>query len=142
MSQPPLGRVVDILLVAEDPGEIRHIERTLQDAAVCNRVHVAPGVDAAIARLRSADAPHPGLILLDWSLPRSACRRLLAELQEEPALAAVPLVVLAASDDEQQALHAYGFGTAHITKPLDLEQCLRVVRELAPLQMTIVLRED
>jgi CheY-like chemotaxis protein len=143
MSEPCRGSVVDILLVEDNPGDVRLAQEALRDAKVCNRMTVARDGVEALAILRRegehADAPVPDLILLDLNLPRMDGREVLAEIKSDPNLRRIPVVILTTSEAEEDILRAYNLNAnCYITKPVDLEQFVRVVRAIESFWLTIV----
>ncbi len=126
---------IDILLVEDNPGDVRLTREALRDGKVKNNLHVAvDGVDAMAFLHREgqyADAPRPDVILLDLNLPRKNGREVLAEVKSDPALRRIPVVVLTTSKDDEDVHAAYEFhANCYITKPVDLEQFLKVIRSI------------
>ena len=137
------SRPVEILLVEDNPGDARLTHEALREASIANRLsHVRDGVEA-MAFVRNeppfADAPRPDLILLDLNLPRKDGREVLAELKEDPLLRLIPVVVLTTSEAEQDILRAYELhGNCYITKPVDLEKFLHIVRAVENFWLAVV----
>jgi CheY-like chemotaxis protein len=136
-------RPIEILLIEDNPGDARLTQEALREARVSNRLsHVHDGVEA-MAFVRGeppfADAPRPDLILLDLNLPRKDGREVLAELKEDPVLRLIPVVVLTTSEAEQDILRTYQLhGNCYITKPVDLEKFLHIVRAVESFWLAIV----
>ena len=138
-----VGDVVDILLVEDNPGDVRLTEEVLKDAKVLNALHVVGDGVEALAYLRRegkyADAVRPDLILLDLCLPKKDGRQVLAEIKREPVVKRIPVVILTTSRAEQDILESYDLhANCYITKPMDLEQFVGVVRSIEHFWLTIV----
>jgi chemotaxis family two-component system response regulator Rcp1 len=136
-------RPIEILLVEDDPGDVRLTLEVFKDAKVLNHVSVAADGVEAMAFLRKqgvhVQAPLPDLILLDLNLPRKDGRAVLAEIKSDPELKRVPVVVLTTSQDERDVLHAYNqYANCYITKPVDLKQFLSVVEGIDNFWLSIV----
>jgi CheY-like chemotaxis protein len=139
----PSGRAVEILLVEDNPGDVRLTIEGLKEAKVRNNLHVArDGVEALEFLRRQGqfdDAVRPDLILLDLNLPRMDGREVLAVIKSDPDLKTIPVVVLTTSSAEQDVLHSYELqANSYITKPVDLEQFIKVVRSIEDFWLTIV----
>jgi chemotaxis family two-component system response regulator Rcp1 len=134
---------IEILLVEDNPGDVRLTLEVLKDARVRNNIRMVSDGVAALAYLRHegdyADAPRPDLILLDLNLPKKNGREVLAEIKTDPALRRIPVVVLTVSKDEEDILKAYDlYANCFITKPINLEQFITVVRSIEDFWLTIV----
>ncbi len=136
---PVEGRSIEILLVEDNPGDVRLTIEALRDSKVRNNLQVAvDGVDA-LRRLRARDAPRPDLILLDLNLPKKDGREVLAEIKADPALKTIPVVILTTSRAEQDVLRSYELqANCYISKPVDLEQFMTVVKSIEDFWLTIV----
>ena len=139
----PGGRPIEILLVEDNPGDVRLTIEGLREGKVRNNLHVARDGVEALAFLRRegdfADAVRPDLILLDLNLPRKDGREVLADIKSDPALKTIPVVVLTTSRAEQDVLHSYELqANCYITKPVDLEQFITVVKSIEDFWLTIV----
>ena len=126
----PNGRPIEILLVEDNPGDVRLTVEGLNEGKVRNNLHVARDGVEALAFLRRqaqfADAVRPDLILLDLNLPRKDGREVLAEIKSDADLKTIPVVVLTTSRAEQDALRCYELGAnALINKPVDLDGFVR-----------------
>ena len=138
-----LGRPVDILLVEDNPGDVRLTREALRDGKVWNNFHhVRDGVEAIDFLKRRgdyADMPRPDLILLDLNLPRKDGREVLEEIKEDRNLRMIPVVVLTTSSAEEDVLRSYGLhANCYIVKPIDLEQFLNVVKAIENFWVCIV----
>jgi CheY-like chemotaxis protein len=142
-----LGERVDILLVEDNPGDARLMQEALAEARVRNRLHVvADGVEA-LAYLRRqhpfASAIRPDLILLDLNLPGKDGRDVLAEIKRDQDLRRIPVVILTSSQAAADIARAYDLhANAYVTKPLDLEQFITVVKSIEDFWLTIVKLPD
>jgi chemotaxis family two-component system response regulator Rcp1 len=137
------GRPVEILLVEDNPGDVRLTIEALRDAKVHNHLNVVGDGVAALAFLRREapyrDAPRPDLILLDLNLPRKDGREVLAEIKADPDLRVLPVVVLTTSQAEQDIVQSYGLhANCYVSKPVDLDQFIRVVRSIEDFWLTVV----
>ena len=143
MSSTDGSRPIDILLVEDNPGDVRLTIEALKDGKVRNRLNVAVDGVEALAFLRRegkyADAPRPDVILLDLNLPRKDGREVLAEIKEDEELRRIPVVVLTTSSSEQDILRTYSLHAhCYITKPVDLDQFIQVVKGIEDFWLTIV----
>jgi chemotaxis family two-component system response regulator Rcp1 len=137
------GRPIEILLVEDNPGDVRLTVEALRDSKVRNKLYVAKDGMEATAFLRRegkyADAPHPDLILLDLNLPKKDGPEVLAEIKEDPGLKHIPVVILTSSKAEEDIIKTYNLhANCYITKPIDLEQFMMVVNSIRDFWLTIV----
>jgi CheY-like chemotaxis protein len=136
-------KVIDVLLVEDDPGDVLMTQEAFADYKLKNNLHVVNnGVDA-LAFLRRegdyADAPTPDLVLLDLNLPRMDGREVLAAVKEDEALRRIPVVVLTTSEAEEDVLRSYSLhANAYVTKPVDFERFIDVVRSIDEFFVTVV----
>lgn len=124
-----------VLLVEDNPGDVRLTLEILKEAEVRNRVcTVQDGVEAMEFLRRQgayADAPRPDLVLLDLNLPRRSGHEVLEEIRKDPELALLPVVVLTTSSAETDILGTYrNHANCYITKPIDLEQFVAAIRSI------------
>ncbi len=138
-----IGKPVEILLVEDNPGDVRLTQEALNDGKVRNNMHVAEDGVEAVAFLRRegkyADAPRPDLILLDLNLPKKDGREVLAEIKTDEDLKRIPVVVLTTSKAEQDIFRAYDqHANCYITKPVDLDQFIKIVKGIEDFWFTIV----
>jgi two-component system, chemotaxis family, response regulator Rcp1 len=137
------GISIDILLVEDNEGDARLAKEVLRESKILNKVyHVVDGVEA-MAFLRKegkyADVPRPHLILLDLNLPRKDGREVLAEIKADECLKRIPVVVLTTSNDEEDISKTYNLhANCFITKSIDFEQFIRVIRSIEDFWLTIV----
>jgi CheY-like chemotaxis protein len=139
----PNVRPIEILLVEDSPGDVRLTVEALRDGKVRNNLHVVgDGVDALAFLHREGqytDAPVPDLVLLDLNLPKKDGREVLAEIKSDPRLKRIPVVVLTTSNAEQDVLKSYDLhANCYITKPVDLDQFIRVVRTIEDFWLAVV----
>jgi CheY-like chemotaxis protein len=143
MKAEQLGRPVEILLAEDNPADVRLTREALRDAKVHNNLNVvADGVEA-MAFLRHqgayADASRPDVILLDLNMPRKDGRQVLAEIKADEQLKTIPIVVLTSSLAEEDILRAYNLNVnCYVTKPVELDQFLKVVRSIENFWLEIV----
>lgn len=136
-------RPVEILLVEDNPGDVRLTIEALRDGKVHNNLNVAPDGVEALAFLRRegkySSAPHPDLILLDLNLPKKDGREVLAEIKADERLKHIPVVVLTTSKADQDIARSYNLhANCYVTKPVDFEQFITVVRSIEDFWFTIV----
>ena len=137
------GSAIEILLVEDNPGDARLAVEALREAKVGNRLNVVQDGVEAVAFLRRegryAQAPRPDLILLDLNLPKKDGREVLAEIKADADLKRIPVVVLTTSKAEQDILRMYELhANCYITKPVDLDQFMNVVRSIEEFWLTVV----
>jgi len=140
---PVAGRPVAILLVEDNPGDVRLTREALKAGKVLNTLHVVRDGVEALAFLRNegayADSPRPDVILLDLNLPRMDGREVLAAVKSDPDLCSIPVVVLTSSELEEDVAKAYELhANCYATKPADLEEFLHIVRSIRDFWLTIV----
>ena len=86
-----------------------------------------------------ADAPRPDVILLDLNLPKKDGREVLAEVKADPSLRLIPVVIITSSEAEQDVLKTYElYANCYVTKPVDLEQFIKVIQSIETFWLTIV----
>ena len=143
MSAAAVGRPVEILLVEDNPGDVRLTLETLKESKLLNHMSVAADGVEAMAFLRRegkyANAACPDLILLDLNLPKKDGREVLREIKADERLRRIPVVVLTTSNAEQDILKTYELhANCYVTKPVDLDRFIAVVKALAEFWFTIV----
>ena len=143
MTLEQLGRPIEVLLVEDNPGDVRLTAEALQEGKVWNRLSVAPDGVEALAFLRRLGtyvaAPRPDVILLDLNLPKKDGREVLAEIKNDPKLRAIPVVILTTSKAEEDIVRTYDLhANCYITKPVDLDQFLRVVKAIEDFWLCVV----
>ncbi len=137
-------RPIEILMVEDNPGDVRLTVEALKEGKVRNNFHTVEDGVEALAFLRRqgpyADAPRPDLVLLDLNLPKKNGREVLAEIKEDPELRRIPVVILTVSQAEQDILKSYNLhANCYITKPVDLDQFLEVVKSIENFWLTVVM---
>ena len=137
-------RPIDILMVEDNPGDVRLTVEALKEGKVRNNFHTVEDGVKALAFLRRegpyTDAPRPDLILLDLNLPKMNGREVLAEIKEDPELRRITVVVLTVSKAEQDIIKSYNLhANCYITKPVDLDQFLEVVKSIENFWLTVVM---
>lgn len=139
----PQGKAIEILLVEDNPADVRLMLEALKDAKVRNRVSVvSDGVEAMEYLHRSAASgkgPNVDVILLDLNLPRKDGREVLAEIKTDKQLQHIPVVVLTTSQAEEDILKSYQLhANCYVTKPVDLKQFLKVVESIEGFWLEVV----
>lgn len=137
------GEPIEILLVEDSPDDIVLTTEALRDGKVRNRISVVEDGEEAMTFLRRkgqhAEAPRPDLILLDLNLPRKSGREVLAEIKNDPHLKRIPVVIMTTSSDEKDVLQAYNcHANCYVTKPVDLDQFIGVVKSIESFWLTVV----
>lgn len=132
MRAVAVSRVFEILLVEDNPGDVRLAQEALRDSKIPSRLNVVSDGEEAMAFLRQQGryqgCPRPQLILLDLNLPRKDGCEVLAEIKEDPLLRRIPVLVLTTSRAGQDVTRAYDLhANCYIAKPLDLDQYIAVV---------------
>ncbi len=143
MNGTDSGIMIQILLVEDDPGDVLITREAFADNKVRNHLSVVSDGEAAMAFLRRegefASAPRPDLILLDLNLPRKAGHEVLAEAKSDADLQRIPVVILTTSDAEEDILRSYDLhANAYVTKPVDFDRFLGVVRQIDDFFVTVV----
>lgn len=134
---------IEILLVEDSPGDVRLTREALRDAKVQNNLHVAlDGIEAMKFLGRAgtnAETPRPDLILLDLNLPRMSGREVLEQIKQDASLKSIPVVILTTSAAEEDIVRSYQLhANCYITKPVDLEQFIKVVKTIDNFWLAIV----
>jgi len=143
MNMDPLGRPADFLLVEDNPGDVRLTQEALKNHKVQNNLHVVTDGEEAMDFLRRQgkhkNAPRPDIVLLDLNLPRKDGREVLAEIKSDPDLKAIPVVIITSSEAEQDIIKSYNLNAnCYVTKPVDLDQFIKVVQSVKDFWLTIV----
>ncbi|GAB2997483.1 response regulator [Amycolatopsis acidiphila] len=143
MTIPEPLDVVDVLLVEDDDGDVLMTQEAFEHHKIRNKLHVVKDGEQALQFLRRegehADAPRPGLILLDLNLPRRDGREVLAELKDDPELRVIPVVVLTTSEAEEDIVRSYSLhANAYVSKPVDFERFIEVIRQIDDFFVTVV----
>ena len=134
---------IEILLVEDNPGDVRLTIEALKEGKVANKINVAAdGIEAMAFLLREGkyeNAPKPDLILLDLNLPKKNGREVLAEIKENSHLRCIPVVILTSSQAEKDIVTTYNLhANCYITKPVDFDQFIDVVRSIENFWFSVV----
>ncbi len=143
MSAKKVGRPIEILLVEDNPGDVRLTKEALKEAKMANHLSVVVDGEAAMAFLRRegefADAARPDLILLDLNLPKMSGREVLADVKNDERLRRIPVVILTISTSEHDILTSYDLhANCYITKPVGMNEFVTVVKSIEDFWFTIV----
>ena len=138
-----VGKPIEILLVEDNPGDVRLTQEAFKENKVRNTLHAVTDGAEALAFLRQereyAQACRPDLILLDLNLPKKDGREVLEEIKADVGLRCIPVVVLTSSEAEEDVSRAYGLNAnCYVTKPLDLDRFVDVVRSIENFWLSIV----
>jgi CheY-like chemotaxis protein len=134
---------IEVLLVEDDPGDVLLTKEAFADNKVKNNLNIVSDGEEATAYLRRqgvyADAPRPDLILLDLNLPRKDGREVLRDIKADPDLRSIPVVVLTTSEADEDILNSYALhANAYVTKPVDFDSFIRIVRQIDDFFVTVV----
>ena len=143
MSVNVLERSIEILLVEDNPSDVRLIQEAFKEVKLRNRLNVVWDGEEGLAFLKREgvfqDAPRPDLILLDLNLPKMDGRELLEQIKSCPELHRIPVVILTSSKAEEDIIRSYDLhANCYITKPVDLDQFIRIVQSIEQFWLTIV----
>ncbi|PSK64773.1 Response regulator rcp1 [Micromonospora sp. MH33] len=144
MTVPADGKSpIEVLLVEDDPGDVLMTQEAFDEHKLRNRLTVVSDGVEALAYLRRegqyADAVTPDLVLLDLNLPRRDGREVLAEIKEDEQLCRIPVVVLTTSQADEDILRSYQLhANAYVTKPVDFERFISVVRQIDEFFVSVV----
>jgi CheY-like chemotaxis protein len=143
MNTKPARKTINILMVEDNPGDVRLTMEALNGAKIRNHIDVVQdGVDAMAFLRRAgkyANSVQPDLILLDLNLPKKDGREVLAEIKSDEHLRRIPVVILTSSQAEQDIVKAYDLNAnAYVSKPVDLEQFITVVKAIEDFWLEIV----
>jgi chemotaxis family two-component system response regulator Rcp1 len=137
------GKPIEILLVEDNPADVRLTQEALKEGKVLNNLSVAEDGEEALNFLnrngKYANSPRPDLILLDLNLPKKNGGEVLAEIKEDSNLRRIPAVILTISKDEQDIIKSYNLhANCYVIKPVDLDQFIRVVKSVEDFWLTVV----
>jgi CheY-like chemotaxis protein len=138
----PEPRIVNVLLVEDDPGDVLMTREAFEEY-LHNRLDVVTDGAEALSYLRReapyTDAPRPDLILLDLNLPRRDGREVLQEVKNDPALQTIPVIVLTTSQAEEDVLRSYQLhANAYVTKPVDFTSFIEAIRQIDHFFVSVV----
>ncbi|PWW63021.1 response regulator [Actinokineospora spheciospongiae] len=136
-------KIIDVLLVEDDDGDVLMTREAFEHYKIRNQLHVVRDGEQAVQFLRREGqyegAPRPDLILLDLNLPRFDGRQVLAEIKADAALRLIPVVVLTTSEAEEDILRSYQLhANAYVTKPVDFDRFIEVIRKIDEFFVTVV----
>ena len=145
MSDNAHSQPIEILLVEDDPGDVLLTTEALGASKLTNNLSIVNTGEEALKFVRREppyeDAPRPDLILLDLNLPRVDGREVLATIKADDELRRIPIVVLTTSEAEEDILRSYDLhANAYVTKPVDFERFMHVVRTIDEFFVTVVRR--
>jgi two-component system response regulator len=134
---------IEILLVEDNPGDVRLTQEAFKDSKMRNNLYVVEDGVEALQFLNQqapyADAPRPDIILLDLNLPRMSGREVLEAIKNDDTLKLIPVVILTTSDDERDIVASYALhANCYITKPVDMKQFVTIVQNVKDFWFTIV----
>jgi CheY-like chemotaxis protein len=143
MTEFDESRVIDVLLVEDDEGDVLMTREAFEYYKIHNRLHVVRDGEQALQFLHRtgpyADAPRPGLILLDVNLPRRSGLEVLAELKQDEKLLTIPVIMLTTSQAEQDIIRSYSLhANAFISKPVNFEDFMEAIRQVDAFFLTLV----
>lgn len=143
MNNQKGGSFVDILLVEDNPGDVRLTKEAFKESKILNKLHVVSDGEEAMAYLNKKgkykENIHPDLIILDLNLPRMNGREVLAKIKENNDLKRIPVVILTISEAEEDILKTYElYANCYITKPIDIIQFTKVVKSVSHFWFSIV----
>ena len=137
------GKPIEILMVEDNPGDVRLTKEALKDGKVRNSINVVTDGEEALSYLHKEgkyiNSPRPDLILLDLNLPKKDGRDVLKEIKSSETFRRIPVVILTTSKAEEDILKAYdNYANCYITKPVDLDQFINVAKKIEDFWLTIV----
>jgi len=136
-------KLSEILLVEDNPGDVELVQEALNESKLRLNLHVAPDGVEAMKFVRAEDnfagAPCPDVILLDLNLPRKSGREVLEEIKSDPKLKSIPVVILTSSKETEDICRSYNMqANCYITKPVDFDQFIKVVKSIEDFWFTMV----
>ncbi|MCI3222758.1 response regulator [Streptomyces sp. NP-1717] len=143
MSTTPQPHPVEVLLVEDDAGDELMTREAFEDNRIGNTLHVVrdglEALDFLYQRGEYTEAPRPDLILLDLNLPKYDGRQVLEKIKSDQDLSHIPVVVLTTSAAEEDILRSYKLhANAYVTKPVDLDQFIKAIRDIDDFFVTVV----
>ena len=137
-------RAINILLIEDNPGDIRLTKEVLKEGKIRNELNVVMDGELAIQYLKKtgefSNAATPDIILLDLNLPKKDGREVLSEIKADPLLMLIPVIVLTTSSAERDILNMYSHhANCYITKPVDFNQFIAVVKSIENFWLNIVI---
>ena len=136
-------KIIDILLVEDNSGDARLAQEALKESKVENRLHIVndgmAATDFLFKRNDYKDAPRPDLIILDLNIPKKHGHEVLAEVKADENLKRIPVIILTISKAEEDILKTYNLhANCYITKPLDFDKFMEVIKSIEDFWLTIV----
>lgn len=143
MSPQSSGKPIEILLVEDNPGDVRLTQEAFKEGKINNNLNVVSDGVEALAYLRKegqyANTQQPDVILLDLNLPKKDGYEVLAEIKRDSDLKRIPVVILTTSEAERDILQTYYMhANCYITKPVDLDQFITVVKSIETFWLNVV----
>lgn len=143
METEKMVKPINILLVEDNPADVRLTEEAFKEGGILNKLYVAKDGEEALSMLAcngsNSRIPRPDLILLDLNLPRKDGREVLEQIKDDESLKRIPVVILTTSNAQQDILKAYDLhANCYITKPVDLDQFFTVIKSIEDFWLTIV----
>jgi len=139
MDTPTSVQPITILLVEDNPGDVRLIKEVFKDGKVVNTLTVAKDGMDAMAILKDSSKELPDLILLDLNLPRKKGLEVLDDIKRDPNLKRIPVIVLTTSSAEEDIIKSYDlYASAYLTKPVELNEFITVIRNLENFWLSVV----
>ncbi|SDJ88819.1 Response regulator receiver domain-containing protein [Halovenus aranensis] len=140
---PEEGKPIEILLAEDNPGDVKLTEKALEHGDILNNLHAVENGVEAMKFLEQegeySDAPMPDLFLLDLNMPKKDGRDVLAEMDDDPELRRIPVVVLTSSDAEEDVVKSYELSAnAYLTKPVDFDGFVDIVNRLEDFWFKVV----
>lgn len=137
------NKLIEILLVEDNPGDVRLTKEAFKIGKIQNNMHVVydgeEAMDFLYRRGTHADAPRPDIILLDLNLPKKDGREVLKEIKSDDNLKSIPVVILTTSSAEEDIIRTYDLhANCYITKPVDLDKFLAIVQMIEDFWLTVV----
>ena len=134
---------IEVLLVEDNPGDIRLTREALEEAKMRNRLNVVRDGEEAMEYLRRegdhGDTVRPDLVLLDLNLPKMSGMEVLEEMKSDPALRKIPVVILTTSEAEEDVIRGYELqASAYVTKPVGLDRFIEVVQAIDDFWLAVV----
>ena len=143
MMNQQIGRPIEILLVEDNPGDVRLTIEALKEGKVYNNLSVVPDGAEAMEYLRKqgrhAESIRPDLVLLDLNLPKKDGREVLIYIETDEELKSIPVIILTSSQAEEDILKAYNnYANCYVTKPVDVDQLFKIVKAIENFWLAIV----
>lgn len=140
-------RLIELLLVEDNPGDVRLMKEAFKEGKVLCKINVVEDGVTAMQYLRKEgtyrEVSRPDIIMLDLNLPKKDGREVLEEIKSDEDLKRIPVVILTTSSDEQDILKSYNLhANCYITKPVDLEKFIHLVKSIETFWLTLVKLPD